>query len=527
MSKLKVNELDTESGTTITVTTTKTLDVPAGASLTVEGTANLTSSTLTLPATLPATAGTNITSIPGANITGTIPAAALSNVDTTGIEADIALLGFKVAVNGSLGKYNLVDQTEDAFMDATGIDASASTNEFRAVTNYYSGGTAAPTGGTITTYSSGGTNYVVHTFLADGTFLVGQAGTLDYVVVGGGGGGGGVLSETPGGGGGGAGAYRTAAGFSVTALSYSISVGDGGTAGGAALAVAGGSSIFSTITSTGGGAGGSWNNGLPSTGGGATAGGSGGGAGYTNGAGIAGTYGTAGGVRNDQGGGGGGGASVAGATGPSTGHGGNGGAGTASTYRDGTSVTYAGGGGGGAGNISSGGASTGGTGGGGAGGAGGGNDGTAATANTGSGGGGAGASSGLVSNSGGAGGKGIVVLRYVDGSLSTTPLDMTLQSNATTAETTPTKGDIVMTYTNGAGTATLNTDLTAEFSANDGTNWTSMTLVAQGSTGTHLIVSAHDVTVGTAGTAMKYRIKTLNQGAVKETRIQAVSLGWS
>ncbi len=123
------------------------------------------------------------------------------------------------------------------------------------------------------------------------------------------------------------------------------------------------------------------------------------------------------------------------------------------------------------------------------------------------------------------------MLRYVDGSLSTTPLDMTLQSNATTAETTPTKGDIVMTYTNGSGTATLNTDLTAEFSANDGGAWTSMTLVAQGTTGSaspHFIVSAHNVTLATAsGTAMRYRIKTLNQSAAKETRIQAVSLGWS
>ena len=106
--------------------------------------------------------------------------------------------------------------------------------------------------------------------------------------------------------------------------------------------------------------------------------------------------------------------------------------------------------------------------------------------------------------------------------------NMVLVSNATTAEAAPTKGDIVMTYTNGAGTATLNTDLTAEFSADNGSTWTSTTLVAQGSTGTHLIVSAHDVTrTSTSGTAMKYRIKTLNQGAAKETRIQAVSLGWS
>jgi hypothetical protein len=109
-------------------------------------------------------------------------------------------------------------------------------------------------------------------------------------------------------------------------------------------------------------------------------------------------------------------------------------------------------------------------------------------------------------------------------------VNMTLQSNATTAETTATKGDIVMTYTNGAGTTILNTDLTAEFSANNGTNWTSMTLVDQGTTGTaspHFIVTAHNVTAGVSGTAMKYRIKTLNQTDAKATNIQAVSLGWS
>ena len=59
---------------------------------------------------------------------GDVPLAQLGNVpstDTTQIESDIALLGFKVAVAGSMGKYNLINQTEDAFMDATGIDASA------------------------------------------------------------------------------------------------------------------------------------------------------------------------------------------------------------------------------------------------------------------------------------------------------------------------------------------------------------------------------------------------------------------
>ena len=64
----------------------------------------------------------------------------LSEYDDSGLQDDIALLSFKVAANGSLAKYNLVDQTVDAFEDASGIDASASTNETRnAAANYYSG----------------------------------------------------------------------------------------------------------------------------------------------------------------------------------------------------------------------------------------------------------------------------------------------------------------------------------------------------------------------------------------------------
>ena len=101
MSKLKVNEIDSKTGTTVTVTTGKTLDIPVGGTIsvagtqTVTGTSNLSGATLTLPATLPVTAGTNITNIPGANITGTVPLAALGNVDTTGLQDDIALLAFQ------------------------------------------------------------------------------------------------------------------------------------------------------------------------------------------------------------------------------------------------------------------------------------------------------------------------------------------------------------------------------------------------------------------------------------------------
>ena len=107
---------------------------------------------------------------------------------------------------------------------------------------------------------------------------------------------------------------------------------------------------------------------------------------------------------------------------------------------------------------------------------------------------------------------------------------MTLVSTATAAQAAPTKGDIVLTYTNGAGSTTLGTDLTAEISADGGSTWTAMTLGSEGSTGSHNIATAHDVTISSTITApynMCYRLKTLNQSVAKETRIQAVSLGWS
>ena len=84
--------------------------------------------------------------------TGQVKAADLASdaVDTTGIQSDIAILGFKVAANGSLSKYDLIDQTIDDFQDAAGIDASASTDELRSTTGkYYSGGVSGTgSGGT-------------------------------------------------------------------------------------------------------------------------------------------------------------------------------------------------------------------------------------------------------------------------------------------------------------------------------------------------------------------------------------------
>ena len=71
----------------------------------------------------------------------------VTSYDDNKLQSNIALLGFKTAVNGSLAKYNLQDQIIDEYTDATGIDAGASTNEILSSGAYYGG-----TVGTINNY---------------------------------------------------------------------------------------------------------------------------------------------------------------------------------------------------------------------------------------------------------------------------------------------------------------------------------------------------------------------------------------
>ena len=108
---------------------------------------------------------------------------------------------------------------------------------------------------------------------------------------------------------------------------------------------------------------------------------------------------------------------------------------------------------------------------------------------------------------------------------------MTLESNTITAQAAPTKADLVFTYTNGAGTAVVGTNITAEASMDGGSTWTNFSIAAgdvQGTTGGHTIVTKNNVTLtSTSGTSMRFRIKTLVQSVSLLTRIHAVSLGWS
>lgn len=182
-------------------------------------------------------------------------------------------------------------------------------------------GSAKATGGTVTTDGT----YFYHTFTSSGIFTPSANLTADILSIGGGGAGG---RGGGGGGGGGAGELDYATSQSLTAQSYPIVIGAGGSASSPYSPTNGGTTTFSSlITSLGGGcgasgsqaagnggSGGGGGNDIPTAG---TASGSNtfaGGAGYTGGA--------------PFNGGGGGGATAVGAAGTSGG-GGNGGAGYA------------------------------------------------------------------------------------------------------------------------------------------------------------------------------------------------------
>jgi len=472
--------------------------------------------------TLPDGTGTLLTTDgDGSSLTGI-------TTDTTTIENNIALLGFYRASDNSKAKYNLVDQVIDEYTDATGVDAGNSTNELL-TTGYYVGSTTVSpsvSGNWDSTGTDGDyTWYKWTTVTSSGTFTTDTAFDVEYLVIGGGGAGGGCGTGGNGGGGG-AGGFRTATGLSVAATTISgITVGAGGTGGDYGVTPdSGDDSVFSSITSVGGGAAGDYNNS-------AADGGSGGGG--TSGVGGADRFGGSGtaGQGYDGGnaqasnvsyGGGGGGGSLEGGNNASGGTAGGGGNGTASSIT-GSSVTYAGGGGGGT--DSNGTIGTGGSGGGGNGCNSSGCTGGSGTANTGSGGGGAGQGTSY----GGSGGSGIVIIKRP--TTVTSVDDLTLISNATTAEAAPTTGDIVMLIEDASGTATINTDIKAYISRDGSAFSSQVTLTDEGDWGTNKrILAAHDVDISgiTSGTSMKYKITTHNQSAgSKETKIHATSLAWA
>ena len=115
MSTLKVDQLEAATASTITVPSGQTLDI--------------SSATLTPPATMPASSAANLTSIPAANITGTI--AAVSGANLTALNATQLTSGAMPAARMPAGSIVQVAQTvqtatysttADAWNNITGMD---------------------------------------------------------------------------------------------------------------------------------------------------------------------------------------------------------------------------------------------------------------------------------------------------------------------------------------------------------------------------------------------------------------------
>ena len=455
MSKIEVDAIDKQSGSTLTVGGSGTaVTLACGATQTGfgrEGSVNWqTGSIKTTTFTAVSGEGYFVDTSSGA-VTANLPAGSagaivsfadytrtfINNNLTISPNGSNKIGGFaqdaKLTVAGQAATFVFVDATEGWINVQETQTSQTGTSGFIMAT----GGTETESG-----------NCKIHTFTGPGTFAVsatantGACNQVSYIVVGGGGGGGsGTPGSSWGGAGGGAGGFREdkspttsytasplegAGAITVTATSFPITVGGGGTAGpvSATAAGAGNPSVFSTITSTGGGGGasGRWTPSVPypSAATAAQPGGSGGGGVVNNttqqpgGTGntppVSPSQGNSGGISGSppnfsSGGGGGAGAAGTGGTGPTAG--GNGGNGVA-TEITGSSVTRAGGG---AGNGYAGCfAGTGGTGGGGSSPGVAGTVGQNGTANTGGGAsGGAGACGG---SAGGVGGSGVVIIRY-------------------------------------------------------------------------------------------------------------------
>ena len=389
MSELKVNKISpkTACGTTTLGDSGDTFTIPAGVTITNNGTANgfgatgaVNWQTTVKTTTFTAVAGegyfVDTSSSSGFNVNlpagvagavigfkdyaGTFPAKNLTLVPNGSDKIGGDTSNVPLTQEGLAVTLVFIDSTKGWLVTDSGLQSEAQAPKYVAAT----GGNAVVTCG----------NHKIHIFTGPGTFCVSCSGnpqgvdTVDYLVVAGGGGGGG----TEGGAGGGAGGFRASGGtasgnYTVSPLSsspapvaalpvsvqgYSIAVGGGGTAGSSPpSAIVGGNGVnstFSTITSAGGGGGGPGDN-CNSTP--AGSGGSGGGAGSNSpsssfGAGntppVSPPQGNPGGgvsspTPNANGSGGGGGAGAAGGDGKSPG-GGDGGIGSYSAIT--TSTCY-------------------------------------------------------------------------------------------------------------------------------------------------------------------------------------------
>ena len=441
MSKIEVNQIDVQCGSTLTVGSSgKTVSLAPGASQTGfgrTGTVDWCTTAKTSPFSAVSGDGFFVNTTSGA-ITVTLPSSP-SQGDIVAFKdyantwdcnaVTVARNGSKI--NGQCACATL--NTESQSVTLIYVDGTKGWQDIIDSTSNVTGNDhIVATGGTESTCG----NFKIHKFTSNGTFTVSAApnptkANVSYMVVAGGGGGGSNPNGNSGSGGAGGGfregetptapytgsPLKNCAGLPVTAQAYPITVGAGGATSSTCRGTQGGTSTFSSISSAGGAGGASGPPNNPGSAGGSGSGAGGGGTNTPEGAGNTpptsppqgnpgGTSRPSPGPSHDSASGGSGGAGGAGGPSPNGADGGTGGAHVNSSI-DGTDREYSGGtggtgvpgpngtpGGGGAGvsrqnspAIAA----------------------TAGTANTGGGGGGA---FGPGTHCGGVGGSGVVVIRY-------------------------------------------------------------------------------------------------------------------
>jgi hypothetical protein len=274
MSKIEVNAIEPQSGTTLTLGASgDTVSLAAGASQTGFGRTGTVNWSTTIRSS-------NFTAVSGngyfcdtttAPFTVTLPASP-SDGDIVAVKdwsSTAATNNITIGRNGQEIEGNTTDGLINVHGDAQTLVFSGASRGWMVVNSGLLEGIQNPqfveaTGGTVLTCG----NFKTHVFTGPGSFVVSNGGndlgsnSVEYLVVAGGGGGGSTSGLGDATGGGGAGGYRqnypspTIAGLPVTATTYPITVGAGGTGQPSSANGSNGTdSIFSTITSAGGGGG--------------------------------------------------------------------------------------------------------------------------------------------------------------------------------------------------------------------------------------------------------------------------------
>lgn len=105
-----------------------------------------------------------------------------------------------------------------------------------------------------------------------------------------------------------------------------------------------------------------------------------------------------------------------------------------------------------------------------------------------------------------------------------TPQNMTMKSQAQTAEATPSQARIVL-FEQDVDAITINTHLMADVSRDGGTTWTQIALADLGDyeSGKRILAGTVDISAQPSGTSMKYRLRTANN---KDLKLHGVALAW-